>query len=178
MTTLRVFVEADQDTKMPTGPFQRQVMDILTDARAWPRAGIRFVASSQKTADLWIRLGTNDTLKAEGFDMMSCAWIPSTGQAKTVGRSIINRERWLYGSDRSGLTVQDYRRYVINHETGHLLGLRDNMSCGAGVTVAPVMVQHTLGTRGYRANNRPRADEIDAVVRLGVGRLVVCRAKP
>jgi hypothetical protein len=168
--TLKVFAEADPGT-LPTAEFRRKVMAILTDSRGWPRAGIQFVeAPNERGSDLWIRLSPNSALKREGFDMMSCAWVSGK-------KSLINLERWLHGSDKSGLSVENYRRYVINHETGHLLGLRDNMTTSKDASaLAPVMVQHTLGTRGYRANNRPRDDEIASVVRLGVGRLVVAKS--
>ena len=168
MIKLSVYAEADPDTGMDSAAFARQCMAILCDARGWPRAGIEFAAApSSGKADLWIRLATNPSVKRDcGFDMMSCAWVGGK-------RSLINLERWTKPTKVSGLTLAASRRYVINHETGHLLGLHDNMSRGTALISAPVMVQHTLGTRGYRPNNRPTPAEIAAVAKLGPARLQI-----
>lgn len=184
-TTLHVFAEADKDTQVPTTAFARKVMAILRNPAGWPRTGIRFVpAPNPQEADLWIRLARNTTVKRTcGFDKMSCAWVGGK-------RSLINLERWLAGSDGSvfgektaqGAVSADglmkYHTYVINHETGHLLGLDDQKSPGVGVT-APVMLQHTLGEKllqGARANYMPLQSEIDAVRQKGPARLVVRKA--
>lgn len=166
MTKLKVYAEADSDTGYSSLVFFRSVMAILVDPRGWSRAGIQFqVARNSSEADLWIRLSSNPTVKKScGFDRMSCAWVAGK-------RSHINLDRWMGGSDKSGLSIPAYRRYVINHEVGHLLGLHDDTSQGVRTTLAPVMVQHTLGTRGYAPNNRPRDDEILAVTKLDPARL-------
>jgi hypothetical protein len=160
---LTVYIESDADAGNPS--FARQALAILQDGRGWPRAGITFrAAASARVADLWIRLATNVSVKRDcGFNMMSCAWVGGK-------RSLINLERWRAGSKESGLSLVDYRRYVINHETGHLLGLHDNMSHGSK-ELAPVMVQHTLGPRGYTPNCLPSDNEIARVAKLGPARL-------
>lgn len=165
-TTLTVRVESDRNT-IPTAEFSRAVMTILNDPAGWPRAGINFELNTDKS-DLLIRLSHNTTVNKEcGFDMMSCAWMPRRG---VQGRSLINYERWMHGAKPSGFSLDAYRRYVVNHEVGHLLGLNDAKCPGAGM-VAPVMVQHTIGTGGCTKNNHPTAKEIDRVRALGVVRL-------
>jgi hypothetical protein len=52
---------------------------------------------------------------------------------------------YKYGVKRSGLSVEDYRTYVINHEFGHVLG-KDHLRCKAGEQ-CPVMYQMTRGLK-------------------------------
>ncbi len=55
----------------------------------------------------------------------------------------IDADNWRYGVSRSGLSVADYQKYVINHEFGHALGM-DHVKCG-DAAVCPVMWQSTRG---------------------------------
>jgi len=60
---------------------------------------------------------------------------------------------YKYGVKRSGLSVSQYREYVINHETGHALGL-DHLRCNPG-EICPVMYQMTKGIpQGSTPNSR------------------------
>ncbi len=54
----------------------------------------------------------------------------------------INYDNWKDGVERSGLTKEQYRRYVILHEFGHALGY-DHQKCKNGS--CPVMYQATIG---------------------------------
>ena len=56
--------------------------------------------------------------------------------------------------NRSGRTVRDYRHLVVNHETGHWLGL-GHASCPRRGSKAPVMMQQSKGTGGCRLNPWP-----------------------
>ena len=47
-----------------------------------------------------------------------------------------------------------YRRYLVNHVVGHLLG-HGHSSCQAAGARAPVMMQQTMGVGACRANGRP-----------------------
>lgn len=72
----------------------------------------------------------------------------------------IHPKRWSEGSQVSGLSLDDYRRYVINHEVGHTLGFlhfpRENVVQGQ---LGSIMLQHTRGQEngqfGSLPNSRP-----------------------
>jgi len=58
----------------------------------------------------------------------------------------INAKSWIRGVPESGLSLAQYREYVINHEFGHALGYH-HQTCSvdsAGAT-CPVMYQSTRG---------------------------------
>jgi hypothetical protein len=80
----------------------------------------------------------------------------------TSGRNvIINETRWLAGSpswNASGASLADYRRMVVNHETGHWLGFHHEFCGGAGQP-APVMQQQSISLQGCRPNPWPTAAE-------------------
>lgn len=80
----------------------------------------------------------------------------------TSGRNvIINETRWLTGSpswNATGASLADYRRMVVNHETGHWLGFAHEYCAGAG-QLAPVMQQQSISMQGCRPNAWPTAAE-------------------
>jgi len=83
----------------------------------------------------------------------------------TVGRNvIINEARLAAGPPgyRGPDTLVSYRTMVLNHETGHWLGLGHRF-CGAPGAVAPVMQQQSISLQGCRANAWPLPAEIAAV---------------
>ena len=81
------------------------------------------------------------------------------------GRNVIvNEARWLSGSP-SGLLAGDlagYRAMVVNHETGHWLGLSHGR-CPAAGGLAPLMQQQSIALQGCRPNPWPTAAERAAV---------------
>ena len=68
-----------------------------------------------------------------------------------VGRFvIINQDRWKHASpawNAAHLALRDYRHMVVNHETGHWLGL-GHASCPGKGRLAPVMMQQSKGLHG------------------------------
>ncbi len=72
-----------------------------------------------------------------------------------------NLDNWLSGVPESGLSTDQYREYVINHEFGHGLGY-DHQKCVDGV--CPVMYQATRGCPvGTKCGSK--VQEIDTTVR-------------
>ena len=69
----------------------------------------------------------------------------------TPRKIIFDPGNWLFGVKRSGLTLNDYRNYVVRHEMLHALGY-DHQECNEktavlvnGEMVCPVMYQSTRG---------------------------------
>ena len=60
---------------------------------------------------------------------------------------IINNFRWKEGAVDFGRDIETYRLYLINHETGHLLGWQ-HKECPKEGAIAPVMMQQSKGTNG------------------------------
>jgi hypothetical protein len=59
----------------------------------------------------------------------------------------IDEDNWLYGIPESGLSLSDYRKYVIQHEFMHALGY-DHQPCNVETAingVCPIMFQSTRG---------------------------------
>jgi len=77
---------------------------------------------------------------------------------------IVNGDRWLYATDpwnKTGQSVEAYRQLVINHETGHRLGFRDNNVCSGPGQPAPVMSQQSIDLLGCSFNVWPLQSELD-----------------
>lgn len=78
----------------------------------------------------------------------------------------INEANWI-GCPESGLGLDEYRDYVINHEFGHALGY-DHQPCNAKTApdgVCPVMYQATRGPPvGFLCGSQPR--QVDTSARI------------
>ncbi len=85
----------------------------------------------------------------------------------TVGNNVIaNEARWKYGSPTGlRLSLPDYHALIINHETGHWLGLA-HRGCPAWGAPAPVMMQQSIYLGGCRPNPWPTPAEIASVLQL------------
>lgn len=120
----------------------------LTDSRSWgtdtrPLVRVNTVPSAR------VLLATPETADA------LCAPLETGGRlsCRNGANVVINAWRWVNGTP--GYTkLRDYRRYVINHEVGHALGFAHQECPGPG-TLAPVMLQQTLGLDGCRPNPWP-----------------------
>lgn len=81
-----------------------------------------------------------------------------------VGNSVIvNNDRWLHATDpwnKTGQNLETYRLLIINHETGHRLGFRDNPTCPGAGQQAPVMMQQSIDLKGCVFNTWPLASEL------------------
>lgn len=71
---------------------------------------------------------------------------------------LINDYRWRHGTEAWTLGYNAYRRYVVNHEVGHWLGLGHVSYCGKGNRAA-VMQQQSKSLEGCEANVWPLYSE-------------------
>ncbi len=76
----------------------------------------------------------------------------STTYSCRVGRYVvINQDRWRPARRTSRPTLEEYRRMVVNHETGHWLGRGHAYCPGRARRLAPVMQQQSKGMQGCRS---------------------------
>jgi hypothetical protein len=82
-----------------------------------------------------------------------------------VGRHVVlNADRWRLRGARLPGSLEQYRQMVLNHETGHWLGLGHEACPGRG-RPAPVMQQQSKAMQGCAPNAWPLDAELTAVRR-------------
>lgn len=147
-TTYRVEVEHG----LPFAPADvaRFVEETLTDERGWSGTAGHRLVRIQGGADLRIVLASPETADA------LCAPLETGGRLSCRNGSnvVINAWRWRHGADSYDNALIAYRRYVVNHETGHALG-HPHAACPEANEPAPVMLQQTLGLDGCQPNPWP-----------------------
>jgi hypothetical protein len=132
--------------------FVRTVASVYADPRGWSLGGrVRFVhVTSAGAFTIWL---------AAASEMSSFSTQCVTQWSCRVGRDVvINETRWTSGSLYWQGDLNAYRTMLINHETGHFLGL-EHASCSGAGTLAPVMMQQSKGTAPCRPNAWPLASE-------------------
>ncbi|MDQ3771742.1 MAG: DUF3152 domain-containing protein [Actinomycetota bacterium] len=144
-------VEVEKGLPIDPSAFAQEVGKVLGSARSWGVGGGFSVqrvnsnqasfkvllASPQTTDELCSPLQTNG--------IFSCA----QGSA-----AILNAMRWMEGADAYGDDLESYRKYMINHEVGHVFG-HGHVECPAAGELAPVMVQQTKGVGSCEPNPWP-----------------------
>lgn len=128
------------------------IASVLEDRRSWRGLGTgRFtLVRAGEQADLHAFIATPATT-----DKL-CAPYRTLGQVSCQNGSkvVLNARRWVNGAAAYGDDTTRYRRYLVNHEFGHALGL-GHANCSASGRPAPVMMQQTKGLKGCRANTWP-----------------------
>lgn len=134
--------------------FARLAQETYDDPRGWRGGGVAFrrVASG----------GSFTLVLATAEQVPSFSSVCSSTWSCRVGRYvIINQTRWRTASpawNAAKRSLRDYRHMVVNHETGHWLGL-GHPSCPGPGKLAPVMMQQSKGTSGCRFNPFPLLSE-------------------
>lgn len=141
-------------TNLDSGAVAAFVEETYGAPRGWASAGAwRFQrVGPGQPYDLIVQLvtpGTRRALCGDGPDFYT--------NCRNGARVIINMDRWEKGAPGFNAPLVDYRRYVVNHETGHRLGFGHELCPGPGAP-APVMQQQTLGLHGCQANAWPYQD--------------------
>ncbi|MCE0539539.1 DUF3152 domain-containing protein [Kineosporia rhizophila] len=156
---LRYRVSVEKDIKGVTAnQFAARVVQTLSDERSWVGTGqvrLQRVPNSAEY-DFTIYLATpqtrdslcGDATRANPDRYTSC---------RNGDRVVLNVARWAKGVPKYGASLETYRTYMINHETGHRLGHHHQKCTGSG-RKAPVMQQQTLGLHGCKANAWPRVN--------------------
>jgi hypothetical protein len=135
--------------------FKAQAQETYEDPRGWRGAGIEFVPVA--------RGGAFTLVLSQAGRVPSFSPVCSAMWSCRVGRFvIINQDRWKHASpawNAARLALRDYRHMVVNHETGHWLGL-GHASCPGPGRKAPVMMQQSKGLGGCRFNPFPTLGEL------------------
>lgn len=142
-------VEVEEDLPVDVGDFARDVERTLSDDRGWTKTG-HYAFQRNEAGPLRIILATRTTT-----DRL-CAPLETRGEVSCRNGNVvaINAVRWSQGARSYGQNLRNYRRYVINHEVGHSLGL-PHARCPSSGAKAPVMLQQTIGLDGCEANPWP-----------------------
>lgn len=148
-------VEVEHGLPFRPAEVARFVDETLSDRRGWSSDGNRPLAHVDANADLRVILASPET--ADNL----CAPLDTDGRlsCRNGGNVVINAWRWRHGADSYVGDIGGYRRYVVNHETGHALG-HPHASCPGPNKLAPVMLQQTLGLDGCRANPWPESVDL------------------
>lgn len=131
--------------------FAAAVAAIYADGRGWAGGGaVRFerVAAGGHFV-LW--LAADPQMPSFGG---ACGPVWSCRSGDDV---VINQDRWLGATpawNEAGAPLGGYRHMVVNHETGHWLGL-GHQTCTAPGDPAAVMQQQSMGLQGCRPNPWP-----------------------
>jgi hypothetical protein len=135
------------------GVFRRQAQATFEDPRGWRGSGVAF-RRVPRGGDFTLVLSAPSRMRSFS---PSC----SPEWSCRVGRFVvINQLRWRKASpvwNAAGKSRRSYRHMVVNHETGHWLGLGHRGCPGRGK--APVMQQQSKGLDGCRPNPWPTAPE-------------------
>lgn len=134
----------------------RFVAQILGDNRSWKTAGFEFV--EEPTARFSI------VLAEPGEVDRLCLPLRNGGKVSCQNGPVvaINADRWRKAVPEWNKGLATYRTYVVNHEVGHLVGMRHPApQCPVAKAPASVMDQQTKGLAGCTANWWPLDWELD-----------------
>lgn len=140
----RVLVEAGLEDQ--ARGFADRVDAILGLDTGWARNGIRF-ARVVKDYDFTVVLATPNAVDRLCRPLRTRGWL-SCAMWRTA---VINAVRWREGAKTWGDDVLGYHHYLVNHEVGHVLGLR-HLKCPEAGAPAPIMLQQTIFLKGCSAN--------------------------
>lgn len=147
----------NKNTRVDKKTAIRKIKSILNDIRGWRKMGYNFHYIPENLVHTKGRLNFVIIFASNQFIVNTCGMnINKLSCADMSTNTIyINTNRWREGSIASKLNIHNYRTYVINHEVGHILG-RHHIRCRKDITsLAPIMMQQTLGIGGCTPNCWP-----------------------
>ena len=147
------------EPSIPIGPdcMGKLITSILNDLRGWKNITEKeFLLVSEEDADFTFIFSSPD--KTDEL----CAPLETNGiySCRNEEEIIINYFRWENGAIDFGNDMRTYRLYLINHETGHILGW-GHTGCPKDGALAPVMMQQSKTTDGCTPYGWPLYEIID-----------------
>ena len=147
------------EPSIPIGPdcLGKLITSILNDPRGWKNITEKeFLLVSEEDADFTFIFSSPD--KTDEL----CAPLETNGiySCRNEEEIIINYFRWENGAIDFGNDMRTYRLYLINHETGHILGW-GHTGCPKDGALAPVMMQQSKTTDGCTPYGWPLYEIID-----------------
>jgi hypothetical protein len=148
-------------TDEATSDFEAVAEATLTDVRGWGRAGF-VLERRDDDAPYLVVLAEGDEVDRlcrpyDTFGKYSCQ------NGTTVA---LNADRWRAATPKWTGDLADYRRMLVNHEVGHLLGMHHpKPQCPHPGEPAPVMNQQSTELDGCLPNPWPLDDEIAVAAR-------------
>ena len=147
------------EPSIPIGPdcMGKLITSILNDLRGWKNITEKeFLLVSEEDADFTFIFSSPD--KTDEL----CAPLETNGiySCRNEEEIIINYFRWENGAIDFGNDMKTYRLYLINHETGHILGW-GHTGCPKDGALAPVMMQQSKTTDGCTPYGWPLYEIID-----------------
>lgn len=128
---------------------------ILNHPTGWNQSGFRFVADAGSGLNVILAEGSR-------VDQL-CLPLETYGTVNCQNGAVValNADRWRLGGDDWDSTVAAYRTYVVNHEVGHLIGLRHPVDrCPTASKISAAMEPQTNNLNGCVGNGTPLAWEI------------------
>jgi len=143
-------VETEDAVGYSADEFARIVDEVLGDPRSWTADGAVAFQRVPSGGQVRVVLATPDTVDQLCLPLQTNG-IYSCHQGGTVA---LNSTRWRNGADGWNGSLDEFRRYAVNHEMGHAIGHGHEYCPGVGQP-APVMMQQSKGLNGCTPNGWP-----------------------
>lgn len=135
------------------------------DLRGWSLDGQVIYEYAETGCDFTVWASTPDQMTTFS-SVCDTYW-----NCEAEGNVVINTDRWQQATpawNATGMSIDDYRVMLINHETGHMLGF-GHLACPGAGQPAPVMMQQSIDRGGCNFNIWPVPDELAQLrARLGL----------